>query len=90
MKRVNNCYVYKVVFINTDYDNLEVINRSFGYGEFNTEFHLDKETYQYSKELIAQGDDTIFDFDKEFSQEYIAAFDLLMLEEIDLIIFNVD
>lgn len=89
MKRVNNYYVYKVVFIETDFDNLEVINRSFGHNEFNTEFQLDKETYQYSKEQVVQGNDTMFDFDNGFTQ-HESAFNLLKRGRIDLIIFYVD
>lgn len=48
MKKNNDVFTYTVSFFDIDYDTIEVLNRSFGYCDFNTSFMLDKETYIYN------------------------------------------
>lgn len=88
MKIIDNVATYKVAFLDTDYDTLERINKDYGYCEFNTSFHLDKETYHFNREMIRLGNDTYLDLDNLFNN-FPEKLKLLLTDKIDFIIIEV-
>ena len=87
MKRIDNVFTYTVTYFDTDFDTIEVLNRSYGYCEFDSSFELDKSTYIYNQEQIKLGNDTYLDLYNLFSKSP-EKLELLITDKIDLIIIK--
>lgn len=77
--------IYKIKIVDVTFDDMELINRSYAYSDYNTYFLLDKDTFDYTIQQIQEGVDDIFDFRNVLDDEDI---ELLLSNQVDYIMLN--